>query len=229
MRGERAQHHRCPAALTADEFGNAIDIFGGERDDRRTARQTGELFRAGVRKIGKPGAGDEVGARHETLDQAAHRIGAEKHRFFLAAREEQPVGEDMAALRIGAELDFVDHQAGDAYVQRHRLDGADVITRVRGNDFFFAGDEGGGGGAFEADDLVVNLPRQKAQGKADHAGAMGQHPLDGKMSLAGIGGAEDRGDPPGCVRTAALGMCGSHVQPKMGAKRERRKRWWEGG
>ena len=61
---------------------------------------------------------------------AAHGVAAQEHGFFLAARMQQPVGEDMAALGIGAELDLVDHQAGDRNVQRHRFDGADIEARA---------------------------------------------------------------------------------------------------
>ena len=54
---------------------------------------------------------------------------------------QQPGGEDMAALGIGAELDFVDREELDRPVERHRLDGADEIGRVRRQDLFFAGDQ----------------------------------------------------------------------------------------
>ena len=55
---------------------------------------------------------------------------------------QQPVGEDMAALGIGAELNFVHHQTGDRDFQRHRFDGADIEARRLGHDLFFAGDQG---------------------------------------------------------------------------------------
>ena len=44
------------------------------------------------------------------------RVGAQEHGLFLAARVQQPVGEDMAALGIGAELDLVDDEEGDARI-----------------------------------------------------------------------------------------------------------------
>jgi hypothetical protein len=45
---------------------------------------------------------------HEALDRGAHRLRAEEQRFGLAARMQQTVGEDVAALGIGAKLDLVD-------------------------------------------------------------------------------------------------------------------------
>ena len=54
---------------------------------------------------------------------------------------QQPVGEDVAALGVGAELDFVDREKLDLAVERHRLDRADEILRIGGDDLFLAGDE----------------------------------------------------------------------------------------
>ena len=45
-----------------------------------------------------------------------------------AARVQQPMGEDVAALGVGAELDLVDGEEFDLAVKRHRLDRADEIT-----------------------------------------------------------------------------------------------------
>jgi hypothetical protein len=54
---------------------------------------------------------------------------------------QQPVGEDVPAARIRAELDFVDGQELDLAGQRHGLDGADEIGRVRRDDLLLAGDQ----------------------------------------------------------------------------------------
>ena len=62
----------------------------------------------------------------------------------LAARVQQPVGEDVAALGVGAELDLVDRQELDLAVQRHGLDRADEIVRPRRDDLLLAGDQGDG-------------------------------------------------------------------------------------
>ena len=105
---------------------------------------------------------------------------------------QQPGGEDVAALGVGAELDFVDREKLDRPVERHRFDGADEIGRVRRQDFFFAGDQRHRAGAAQLDDPIVILARQQAQRKPDHAGLMIEHALDGEMRLAGIGRPENR-------------------------------------
>ena len=126
------------------------------------------------------------------------RVAAQEHGLFLAARMQQPVGEDMAAFGIGAKLDLVDHQAGDRNVQRHRFDGADIEARRLGNDLFFAGDQRDFVRPAQPDDPVIDLARQQAQRQADHAGLVRQHPLDGEEGLAGVGGPQHRGHFGGC-------------------------------
>jgi hypothetical protein len=68
-------------------------------------------------------------------------VSAQEHGLDHAARMQQPVGEDMAALGIGAELDLVDRQAIRPAVQRHRFDGADEIARIGRHDLLLAGDQ----------------------------------------------------------------------------------------
>ena len=55
--------------------------------------------------------------------------GAEQQRLLAPARMQQAVGEDVAALGIGGELDLVDGEEVDVEVERHRLDGADPVAR----------------------------------------------------------------------------------------------------
>jgi hypothetical protein len=105
---------------------------------------------------------------------------------------QQAVGEDVAALGIGAELDLVDGHELDLAGQRHGLDGADEIGRARRDDLFLAGDQGDRGLAAQLDDPVVDLAGQQPQRQADHPRGVAQHPLDGQVGLAGIGGAEHR-------------------------------------
>src|SRR5882724_6633750 len=98
----------------------------------------------------------------------------------------------MAALRVGAELNFVNRKKLDRPVERHRFDGADKIGRVRGQDFLLPGDQRDRPRAAQFDDAIVILACQEAQREADHAGLVIEHALDGEMRLAGIGGPEDR-------------------------------------
>ena len=66
-----------------------------------------------------------MGAGQELLDHRPHGRGAEHQRLLAPAPVEHAVGEDMAALEIGAELDLVDGKKRDVEVARHGLDGRD--------------------------------------------------------------------------------------------------------
>ena len=67
-------------------------------------------------------------AGQEPLDHGAHRRGAEHQRLLATAPVEHAVGEDVAALEIGAELHLVDGEEGDVEVARHRLDGGHPVS-----------------------------------------------------------------------------------------------------
>ena len=56
-------------------------------------------------------------------------------------RVQEPMGEHVAALGVGAKLDLVDREKLDLAVERHRLDRADEIARPERDDLFFAGDQ----------------------------------------------------------------------------------------
>ena len=105
---------------------------------------------------------------------------------------QQAVGEDVAALGVGAELDLVHRQELDLARQRHGLDGADEIVRPGRDDLLLAGDQGDGSHTAQLDDAVVDLTGQEPQRQADHARGVAQHPLDGQMRLAGVGGTQHR-------------------------------------
>ena len=55
-----------------------------------------------------------------------------------------------------------------------------------------AGDQGHGAGAARLDDAVVDLAGQQPQRQADHPRAVPEHPLDGQVRLAGVGGPQHR-------------------------------------
>ena len=129
---------------------------------------------------------------HEPPHQRLDRVGAEKHRFGEAARMQQPRGEDVATLRISAELDLIDSEKIDGAVERHRFHCTDKIGRVWRDDFFFAGDQRHRPGAAQFDDAIVILAGEQPQRKPDHPAFMAEHALDREMRLAGIGRPEDR-------------------------------------
>ena len=127
----------------------------------------------------------------QLLDDAAHRCGAEEQRLLAAAEMEHAVGEDMAALEIAGELDFVDGEEGGVGLRRHRLDRAHAVARRRRDDLLLAGDQRHLVGADPRHDAVIDLAGEQAERQADHAGRVAEHPLDGEMGLAGIGRSED--------------------------------------
>ena len=59
-----------------------------------------------------------------------HRTRADQQRLFAPAPVEDPVGEHMSAIEIGAELDFVDGDEFRVEIARHRLDRGNPVARA---------------------------------------------------------------------------------------------------
>ena len=196
-RRQGAEHHRGAPALAADQLGDRVDLLGRERHDGGAPGQPRQplLPREGELREPRPGRGVDVG--DQVLDQRQHGRGADQQGLFPAADVEQAVGEDVAAVHVGGELDLVDGHERHVEVPRHRLDGADPVARPVRLDLLLAGDEGDLLGAHLRDDAQVDLPGEQPQGQPDHAGRVREHPLDGEMRLAGVGRPEDRGDAAG--------------------------------
>jgi hypothetical protein len=154
-----AHHHRAAAAPAADGLGDGVDLAGGEGDHGAAGRQARELGRAGVGELAEARAGLDLGARDEALQQRADRLGAEEHGLDHAAGVQQPIGEDVAAVRVGAELDLVHRDELGLPIERHRLHRASEPFRSRRNDLLFAGDERDVALALGRDHAVVILAR----------------------------------------------------------------------
>ena len=105
---------------------------------------------------------------------------------------QQTVGKDVAALGIGAQLDFIDGEEIDIDIARHGLDGRYPIARPLRFDLFFARDERDFVGSNARFDLVVDFAREQPQRQTDHAAFVTQHAFDGEMRLARIGRAQHR-------------------------------------
>ena len=158
------------------------------------ARQPRELLLAGEGEHRQPRPADDVGAGQQPLHHRPHGGGAEHQRLFARAHVEHAIGEDVAALEIGAELDLVDGEEGDVEVARHGLDGGDPEARVGRLDLLLAGDQRDRSAPTRSTHFVVDLAREQPQRQTDHAARMRQHPLDREVGLAGVGRAEHRGD-----------------------------------
>ena len=121
-RAERAHHHRRAAALAADQLGDGVDRIGREGDDGAAPGQAGQLLRPVVGELGQALAELDLGLGAQPANERGDGRRAHQHRLGRAPRMEQPVGEHVAAFRVGAKLDFVDGEKFDPAVERHRLD-----------------------------------------------------------------------------------------------------------
>ena len=193
-RRQRAEHDGGAAMLAADQLGDGVDLVGGERHDRGAPRLARDLAVAGEFELRQPRPGDHGDAGQQPLDDRAHGRGAQQQRLVAAAAVEDAVGEDVAAFEIGGDLDLVDGEEGDVEIARHRLDGRDPVARRFRLDLLLAGDQRDGFGAGAIGDLVIDLAREQPQRQPDHARGMREHPFDGQMGLAGVGGPEHRSD-----------------------------------
>ena len=142
---------------------------------------------SGIGQMGKAGPRDKACFGQELFDHAAHGGSTEQHGFIPAPAMQNPVGENMAAFQVCRDLDFVDGEEGDIHFSWHGFHGADPIAGIWRDDLFFARDQCHPARTHAADHAVIDLAREQAQGQADHARAMGQHPLDRQMRLAGVG------------------------------------------
>ncbi len=163
------EHDRRATALATNELGDRVNFIGREGDDSRAARQSRQLLLAGKAELREPRAAHDAGAGKEPLHDRPHRSGAEHQGFLAPAPVQHAVGEDVSALEIGSELDFVDGEERNVEVARHGLDGGDPEARVRRLDLLLAGDERHRVGADPLDRAVVNFACQEPQWQADHA------------------------------------------------------------
>ncbi len=216
--GARAQgthHHRGTAALAPHHLGQGEDIGDGKSDDGAARRQARHLLGADMAQGREARPADELDFRHEAAQQRLDRIRAQEHSLVPAARMQQPCREDMSALGIAAELDLIDREKIHRAIERHRFDGAHEIGGMGRDDLLLARNEGYRPRTLQAHDAIVILAGQQTKGKADHAGGMAKHALDGEMGLAGVGGPEDRDD--------ALGWGQSAHDPRIGCPGPKRK------
>ena len=181
-RRQSAEHHGRTALLAADDLGERVDLRGRERDHGAAARQAVQLAvaREGQDREARPA--DHLRLGHQPLEERPDRVGAEEHRLLGSAGVQHAVGEDVAALVVGGELDLVDGEERHRPADGHRLDGADEIGGILRPDLLLAGDQGARGAALDGDDAVVDLAGEQAEGEAHHPGAMGEHAFDGEVS-----------------------------------------------
>src|SRR5438445_438804 len=79
-------------------------------------------------RVARPG--HDAGAGQQPLDDRAHGGGAQQQRLVAAAAMQDAVGEDVAALEIGRDLDFIDGEKRHVEIARHRLHRGDPEPRL---------------------------------------------------------------------------------------------------
>ena len=160
-RAQRADYHRRAAPLAAEHFSQLINVGRRKGDNGRTWRQTCELLLARVAQFRQAGPRDEIGARNQVGNAIAHGGGAEHQRLLPAAGVEQAIGEDVASIGIGRQLDLVDGQKINVQIARHGLDRANPIARVVRLDLFLARDQRHVRQPRLGDDAIIDLARQQ--------------------------------------------------------------------
>ena len=188
-RAEATHHHGAAAAAAANGLGDGIDLGGGEGDDGAARRQPGKLHLAGIFQLGEAWARVDLHPRHQPLEQRADGLGPHEHGLDQAARMQQPVGENMAAIGVGAELDFIDREEFRLAVQRHRLDRAGEPFGVGRDDLFLTRDQRDVFLTLLRHHAVIVFARQKAQRKTNDSRGMREHALHREMGFSGVGGA----------------------------------------
>ena len=169
-------------------------------------RQPREFLLAGESKLRKPRPAHDADARQYAFHDRPHGRRAEHQRLLAAAPVQHAIGENVAALEIRGELDFVHGEERDVEIARHRFDGGDPVARIGWLDLLLAGDKRHGVGADPFDRAVVNFAREQPQRQADHPGRVREHPLNGEMGLAGIGRPEHGRDAgAACAQIAISG------------------------
>ena len=166
---QRSHHHRRPAARPAQHFGDRINFLRAERDDHRPFGEPREFLRASIAECRKARTLDDFSLGDERADHRAQAFRTEDHRLLATAHVEHPVGKDMPALGIRAQLCFIERRKGDVPADRHRFGGAQQPARARRHDLFLAGDQADFLWPLDRDNAVINLTRKQAQRKADHA------------------------------------------------------------
>ena len=161
-RGQGPHHHRRPALLSAQQFGDGIDVIHRKADNGAAPGHTADFLGAGIDQFAKAITAQELCLWHQFGNGPAHRIRAQKQGFLCTTGVQQAVGENMAAFGVGTELNFINRQKIGAHAIGHRLDRADPVLGARWHDAFLAGDQCHNGRAAQINNAVINLARQQA-------------------------------------------------------------------
>ena len=192
-RRQGPEHDGGAPAARPHPFREVVDARRRESHDRRARRQRPDLQAAPVAQGRQPRMAADGQVRDERGQQGADGARPQEPRLAPAAGVQQAVGEDVAPLGVGGELNLVDGQEVDLPVEGHRLHRAHPVARRGRHPLLFAGHQGHGLLAGPHGQGVVDLAGEQPQGQPDHAAAVFEQPLDGAVGLAGVGRAEQGG------------------------------------
>jgi hypothetical protein len=121
-------------------------------------------------------------------------LGSEDQRLLAPSPVEDAVREYVSALEIGAKLDLINCDERDVEIAWHRFDRRHPETGVGRLNLLLSCDQGDSVRPNPLDDLVVDLAGEQPQRQPDNSGRVRDHALDREVRLAGVGGAEHRGN-----------------------------------
>jgi hypothetical protein len=116
--GEGAENERRASRLRAQALCYRVQLREGEHDQGAPPRRALEFVGSDMSKRREPWARQDLRRGHESAQQGPYGVRAEEHRFALAARVDQPLGEDVPAFAVGRKLHFVHGEEvdGDVHV-----------------------------------------------------------------------------------------------------------------
>ena len=83
---KRPHHHSRPTLLTAEQFGDGIDIIHRKPDDGRSGLHAADLLRTTIDQLGHALALHELGLGHQSFDRSPHGVGPKEQSLMRPAR-----------------------------------------------------------------------------------------------------------------------------------------------
>jgi hypothetical protein len=198
VRGQRAEHHSRTAALAADQLGDGVDLVGREGDDGGASRQAGELLRSPAKRGSRSAGRVTIDWRRGSASRSSgawcppsSMVSSRPRRFRMRSVKTWPRSRSPAIWPSSTARNDTSISSGIASTV------ADPEARAGGLIFSSPVTSATLSRRHGRDDLGVDLACEEPQRQPDQPRGMRQHPLDREMRLAGVGGAEHRGDPPG--------------------------------
>ncbi len=142
---------------------------------------------------GEAGPHLDFDSGEERLENGPHRVSAKQQGFRRAAAIQEPIGENMPALWISTELDFINGNEAHLAITRHCFNCAGEPACLAGNDFLLPRQEVQYARPLLRHELFIIFAREQAQRKTDHPVRMGHEALQREPGFTSICGSEEGG------------------------------------